>query len=753
MRVLARAALAFSAAIFAAHYLLPLSWLLYAALLSALLSAGLLLPRRRWLRGLALCLMFFGLGLGYYHWHYTRTIAEIKDLDGEVLTVYGELTDYPVIYDSCCRLELRLLDDGLPKGKAIVYDDAFTGSTLFPGDRVSVTGRVRRADSIYGESYEGYYSQGIYTKISTNEPVNLCRKGETWRYFPLRLNRALAERMDGLFPADCIPFMRALLLGDKSRLYEDKALTLAMGRAGLMHTVAVSGMHVAFLVGLLRFVLGAGRKSALCSMVLVWVFVLVTGASPSAVRAGFMQSLLLMAPVLRRENDPPTSLSLALSLILLKNPFAAASISLQLSFGAVAGILCFSGRIYDWFRSRWDALDRHALLRYLVGNLSTSLGVTVITAPLTALHFGYIPVLSVLGNVAALWAVSLCFVGGWLACGLSLLPLLGQGAAWLCAWLARYILLTARLVSALPGAVLYTDVKGLPLWLALSYGMFLLCGLFIKKCRLRLMLPALASALSLCLLLRCTAWDYAHGRDTVSVLNVGQGLCVAAMAGDSTVLVDCGGINTLDNAGELAGRYLISRGRSRVDALVLTHTHGDHTNGVTMLMEMLPLRQLIVPEERPGEALPAKILDSAQRHGVEITYIDRDSILSVGDRISAKLYIPAAQGEGNENCLAVHLDVGGCQALITGDSPMEQERRLIRKHTLSGTELLVVGHHGSASASSPQLLAALGGSTAVISVGSNSYGHPAEETLERLAFYGYNVYRTDRDGTVEIRIG
>ena len=103
--------------------------------------------------------------------------------------------------------------------------------------------------------------------------------------------------------------------------------------------------------------------------------------------------------------------------------------------------------------------------------------------------------------------------------------------------------------------------------------------------------------------------------------------------------------------------------------------------------------------------------------------------------------------------MAVRLEVGDYQALITGDSPMAEELRLIREQEFAGTELLVAGHHGSAYASAPQLLAALGGDTAVISVGFNSYGHPAEETLERLALYGYNVYRTDKDGTVEIRIG
>ena len=125
----------------------------------------------------------------------------------------------------------------------------------------------------------------------------------------------------------------------------------------------------------------------------------------------------------------------------------------------------------------------------------------------------------------------------------------------------------------------------------------------------------------------------------------------------------------------------------------------------------------------------------------------------MGEGIAAGLYAPAEYSRGNESCMAVQLEVGNYRALITGDSPMTEELRLTREQELAGTELLVAGHHGSADACSPQLLAELGGDTAVISVGFNSYGHPAEETLERLALYGYNVYRTDKDGTVEIRIG
>ena len=174
MRVIARASLAFSAAIFSANYLLPQSWLLYAAVLSALMAAGLMLPGRKWLQGVSLCLAFFSIGLCYYHWHYARTVAKAELCDGKTYTVYGELTAYPAVYDDYCRLELRLLGEELAGGKAIVYDNDFTGTQLSSGDRVRVTGRVRTADTVYGEEYDGYYSKGIYYKISAYEPVFLC---------------------------------------------------------------------------------------------------------------------------------------------------------------------------------------------------------------------------------------------------------------------------------------------------------------------------------------------------------------------------------------------------------------------------------------------------------------------------------------------------------------------------------------------------------------------------------------------------
>lgn len=746
-RRLAVAACGFSAAIFAANYILSRERLIYAAVLSAFLGALLLLPRSKWLRPGALALLSFALGILCYQFNYDRTVGRTLDFEGESHEIYAELIDYPAVYEDYCRLEVKLLGEELPKLKAIVYDNDMSCTGLLPGQRISFTGTVRRADTVYGESYDYYYSRGIYLKISARESIELLEeKGGS--YPILRLSHGLAEHIGDIFPQDTAAFMQALLLGDKSLLYEDQGLHLALTRAGFMHIVAVSGMHVAFLVGLLRLLMGAGRRSSVLCLLLVWLFVLISGASPSAVRAGFMQSILLMAPLLRRENDPPSSLSLALALILLQNPFAAASVSLQLSFAAVAGIFCFSGRIYAWFMDRLPWLGKSRFRSYGAMNVAGSLGVMVFTTPLTALHFGYIPVLALLSNIAGLWAVSLCFGLGWISCALSLLPVAGSLAAWLCAWFARYIFLVARLVSALPVAVLYLENTLLVPWLLGCYALFILCAHFKKSFRLRVALPGCLSLLSLIMILCYVNYDYNKGRDTLAVIDMGQGLCTAALGEDCTLVVDCGGEYSLEDVGELAGKYLISRGRRKVDVLLLTELSREHAGGVPMLMEMVEVERLLLPRTRAGDELTEKILAAAAEKGVETAYIEADTSLALG---AAELELLAGRSGNGEVRLSVLLELSGCRALVTGETG-EGERRLAEACRGRDISLLVEGSHGCGDSCSRSFLSAVDAGTAVLSVGFNYQDCPAEETLERLALCGYNVYRTDLDGTVEIRI-
>ena len=750
MRKLAAAALAFSAAVFLAYYLIPAGWLIVPAVLSAVLGALLALSRRRWLRPAAIALVFFALGLLDASVFAQRTVECARSCDGQICEITAELLDYPDVYAEYCRLRVRILDGELPRFKAIVYDNDKALTDVEPGDRIRFRAKASPADKLYGKPYDNYLVNGCFFKLSTRGEIERLDAPFSLRSVPPRIRHALCARVDSLFPGETAPFIKALMLGEKQDFYRDDALYVAMTRAGLMHVVAVSGLHIAFLTSLLLFLFGGGRRGALISIAFIWAFVLITGAGNAAVRAGFMQTLLLLAPLIRRENDPITSLSFVLALVLGINPLAAGSVSLQLSYSAMAGIIFFFERIYRGIIGRIPQRLKCRTTRYVCATAASTLSVMIFTIPLTAIHFGYVALFSLLTGIACLWAVSLCFCGAWIACALSWLPVLGSAAAWFCGLLARYILWCAELVSDMPHAVLYLKTEGALCWLVLNYALLLLFVLLRKRRVLRIVLPTLLSLAALAAIFVRTD-RYYRENETIAVLNVGQGQCICAFSGDESAVIDCGNTGNLDDAGSIAGEYLLSTGRERVDLLLLTHLHADHADGVLRLMEMLPVDTLVLPADADdSEGLGGRILDAAARHGTEVYALDRPAKLNCGTMEIDVYRLPGGAAE-NERCLMCRLRMGETDLLATADATLSMERQLVREQDLSGTDILIAGHHGSRHASSEELLAEAGGSIAVISVGYNNYGHPAAETLERLADYGYTVYRTDLDGTIEIQ--
>ena len=753
MRVLAIVCFSFSAAIFAAAFLLPFSFLFPAAVI-LLLSGGLLmLTHRKWLRPLVLFLLSAACGLAWFAAHDLLTVVPARQLHGTTQLIHAVVLDYPLESSHYCRVTVSAELENGRKLDALVYDNSMSLTSAKPGDRVRFEAKISSADMRYGKSYDAYVARDIYLKLNTRSEAVWERHAGRFAGLPIRIHHALIERIESIFPTDSTAFMKSLMLGDKSDLYRDEELYLSLSRAGNMHALAVSGLHVAFLVGMIQLLFGRSLFGSILGIFLVWCFVLITGASPSAVRAAVMQTLLLAAPVVRRENDPPTTLSFALALILAQNPRAAASVSLQLSFAAMAGILCFGRRLFMLFTERIPKGAVRKLLALPISAAASSLAVLPFTVPLTALHFGYISLLSPLSSVLCFAAISLCFCGGYLACFLSLFSLpAGSALAWLTAWLARYIAWISGVIKDIPYAVLYTDLPWCGVWLLGVYLLFFLFRFLPVKRGWKLLCPALAAVLSMILLLNLTRLRIERAGGWFTALDVGQGQCLCAMAGDRTVMIDCGSQSSLDNTGELAGRYLISRGRKRLDALILTHTDTDHVNGVRMLMEMLPIEEIIVPigAKEDNGYLPA-IREKAEQKGIKLLVLDTDRTLAL-DKMSVDLYAPLDKGERKDTELFASIHFGGYDVLITGDASAQLERRFLQHAEPEDYELLIVGHHDSKNSACRELLASCGADTAIISVGYNSYGHPTQETLERLADCGYNVYRTDEDRDIEIRI-
>ena len=753
MRRLAIASGAFSAAVFVACYLLPAVWLLPLAAVGILGGLALLWMKEKWLRGAVIAL--FGLAFGFVlcFAHIQLTLRPAEALSGQERAFFGTVESYPVPSGEGCRVEMKLAITGYPSLRAVVYDSSNTLAAAVPGDRYACSGQLRRADRRYGERYDAYNARDIYLIADLNGTAQKISHRESLRTLALRWNRRLSGQIDAVFPADTAHFFKALMLGEKNDLYRDETLYAAMSRAGFLHMVAVSGMHVAVLVSLLQLLMGVGRRSSLLCLGIVWGFVLITGASPSAVRAAFMQSTLLLAPLLRRENDPPTALLTSLGLILLVNPNACTSVSLQLSFGAMAGLLLFANPIRSIFVDALPAARWARLLDYPIDTAASSLAVLVFTLPLSAIHFGVVSVLSPLSNLLALWCVPLCFGGGYAVCLLSVLGKgIGAAAAALLAWPARYLFAVARWVSSIDFAALYLDNPLTAVWLCVSLALLIAAALSKLRPWLKLALPLVSAAVLLALAINATHWYYSAGAATFTVLDVGQGQCITAFAGDKTVMVDCGSIFTRENAGDVAGGWLLSCGRKKVNLLLLTHLHTDHADGVCRLMNYVDIDTIVFSDEAEADTeVLGAILEKAAQTGTRIHRMDRDTVMEAGD-LRLRLFAPVGKGSVNERCISAVISCGDYDMLVTGDMDATSEKALLSEQKLRDIELLIVGHHGSKYSSSLELLTAIGADTAVISSGYNSFGHPTPETLQRLRESGYTVHRTDTEGNVSFRV-
>lgn len=754
MRVLATAGFSFAAGLFLT--LLPWDgWQLYAAgalalasLLWALLGRG--TPH---LRRVLLVLLPLMVSLLYFSAYRALVRQPVQALCGGEHDFSAAVCDWPEATERGAKVTIRL--HGLLGAKAVYYGDDDLLS-LRPGDALSGTAWWNDVAAIGDGDLRQFSSRGVYALLYDRDTLTVQPAPDMpLGYAPQYAAKALRDKLAQLWDdPSVLGFLTAELTGDKSLLPESDYV--AMQETGLAHIFAVSGLHCAFLVTLLSLLIPPTHRRTLCavaSAVLVF-YMLLTGLSPSVARACVMQLFLLSAPLFRRGSDPLTSLAAALTVILLVNPYAVGSVSLQLSFAATLGMVLLSGRLYKsftgWYRGRNRAV--RAALSFLAANLAATLGALVFTAPLTAYYFNILSLVAPLAGLLAVPAAGYAFMSAFVSALLGLVwTPLGLLAGYVPLLLVKYILWVAHLLLAVPyHAVYFTNVY-LRVWLLYVYAAFLGCAVTPDGKRKY----ALASALTVLTLAAClwlnSRWQQ-YGAFRAAVLDVGQGESVALCSGSEAALVDCGSSNSYVDAGSVAADALQSAGIRRLSAVIVTHYHADHTNGLTEVLTRLPVDTLYLPDIEDEYGVRDRLVSLAAHQGADVVFVTEPTRIALGEAVLT-VYPPLlTTGDLNEQGLTALATAGDFDLLITGDMAGQTERLLAQMYPLPDVEVLVVSHHGSRYSSDESFLRAITPDNAVISVGDNRYGHPAEETLRRLQAVGAAVWRTDQQGSIRIII-
>ena len=754
MRVLATIGFSFSAGVFLAALLPWNGWQLYAAGGILLLALAWLFAARKqkyFRRGL-LILLPLAVSLAYFAGYDHLVRQPIEDRCGAASDFAATVCDWPQATERGARVTVEL--EGYHRARAVLYGEAELLAAR-PGDTVTGTAQWQSAAHFDSDDVTHFNARGVYALLYGREDVRLSAgDGDALRWLPQREGKAFREKVAAIWDDPRVSgFLTAELTGDKSAM--DDGDYLAMQETGLAHLFAVSGLHCAFLVTLLALLISR-RQRLLCAVTipLLLFYMVMVGMSPSVVRACIMQIFLLIAPLFRRGSDPLTSLAAALLVILLCNPFAAASVSLQLSFSATLGMVLLSPRLYKllagWYKGKCRPL--RAALCFVAANLSATLSAVVFTAPLTAWYFRIFvlvaPLSSLLAVPAAGWSFMAAFVTVLL--GFVWLPLASL-LGWISWALVRYILWIANGMMSWRYHAVYFTNPYLIYWLLFLYAAFIGCAATPDGKRKYL----LASALSV-LTLTAAIWvnrqDYQYGVLTALTLDVGQGESVILTSGGETALVDCGSSNSYKDPGGLAADTLHSMGVRELSAVVVTHYHADHTNGLYEVLRRIPVQTIYLPDIEDEYGVRERLVSLAEEKGAQVTYVTKETADTLGDTVLT-IYPPVQSGgDLNELGLTALASAGDFDLLITGDMSGSTEKKLVETYALPNIEVLVVSHHGSRYSSNIRFLKAVTPEAAVISVGDNNYGHPSEETLQRLLAVGADIWRTDQQGTIRITV-
>lgn len=751
MRILVTVAFSFACATLAAVLLPWTGWQLWCAGV-LLIAALLLLLRRRAFSGrkqrrLRLLLITFSAAaaLLWFAAYHALVVAPVRTQCGKMQEFSGTVVEYPVTAQTGVKVTVSL-----GKGAKAVYYGDESLLHLQPGQLLN--GKAYWQDA--SEKTNAFAANGVYVLLYDRGELQI-EDGSmgALRWLPVRTLHAVRERVRQIWTDDTTAaFVLAMLTGEQSELPPEAET--AMSEVGLSHLFAVSGLHCAFLVTLMGLLLPKGRRRlhAVVCIAVLGFYMLMVGLTPSVVRSCIMLVFALLAPLFLRDSDPLTSMGTALLLILLCNPYAAASISLQLSFAATAGILLCSDKVYRW---AMGITIRKKLLRrlwsFFVANISASLGALVFTAPLTAYYFNIFAVVSPLSNLlvvpAAGWAFMLAFLT-------VLLHFAWPAAAQLLGWpvwaLIQYALWVARKLMQLPFHALYFSNTYLKYWMAYVYATLAVCWIS-KERKRKYALWGVLTALSLALTVWLGAVQYRYGEMSAMALDVGQGASTLLQSGTDAALVDCGSSNTYIDAGGRAADEISGRGLQKLTAVAVTHYHADHTNGLQELFSRVPVETLYLPRIDDEYGVKDRLLAMAEQYGTEIFYIDEVQSVPLGEAL-LQFYPPLGEGDLNEQGLTVLCSAGDFDLLITGDMPAKTEVLLTQRYALPDVEALVVSHHGSKYSTDTEFLEKIKPETALISVGDNSYGHPSDAVLARLATKGIEVYRTDRQGNILLTV-
>ncbi len=550
-------------------------------------------------------------------------------------------------------------------------------------------------------------------------------------------------------------------------------------RAGTVHLLVVSGAQVSMLAIAIVGLTGSGFRrmrwwQAVLAALGVLVLVLIVGMEASVGRAVAMFALVLLASLTARDYDVYTALGLAAALILLLDPQALLSLSLQLTFAATLGVVTFIPRDVMESVVGVAAAAPMPQVRAIVWG---TIGAWALTTPLLAHSVSGFALSGNVANLANVPLSGVVLILGFLALPLALVPALTPLLAFLCA-VARVVLQIVMRVNDLAAALPLPFVEGVHLsgagCLACYAALALLLALGAHRRASAALDRALARmhpsspgvigfAIAGGLVCSLVLAGGPPRQVELTLLPVGAGQCAVIRApSGATLMVDCGGGGNYEGAGrEVADGiivpWLTRRRIERIDVLSVSHWDSDHANALPRLLGLMPVGTLLLPPELPGAEPPEELGGTVPARPAWAMAGGR---LALAEGLHVEVLAPrmpllrGTRDDANANSVVMMVTHGAVRALLTGDIGEAAIERLVRDARNAGrtlrADVLVLPHHGRRLADAAPLLDAVRPTWAVVSCDDDADLYLGDEEMALLRSRGIRLLRTDENGAITL---
>lgn len=624
---------------------------------------------------------------------------------------------------------------------------------IFIGNKVIFKGKIEAIDSgtnpgeFDAKSY--YMTKGIYCRMTVKDYMIADKSYDIIGQFFFEVRYYISHKIDEIFVGSTAGIVKAIVIGMRGEL--DKNVYKTYQKNGIAHLLAISGLHVSLIgIGLYKLLRKILQRSFLCSACIAGGFLifygLIVGDSVSIVRAGTMLILYFIAEVVGRSYCLLSALSISAVIICLISPFELFGLSFQLSFGAVLSLGGPVAFIIKKFKPKEKDKNNNygeKLFKIFV----VSIGVQLLTLPITLYYFYTFPIYAFLLNIIVIPLMSFVLYSALFSIFLNIINI----------FLYKYISLPAIIIlrfydylcSITRYLACHSIVFGRPKFLQiLIYYMVLVAviALTIIKRRRIILLFTLPAVLILFPFFRT---------ESVVYLDVGQGDGIYIHIDDMDILID-GGSTSRQSLGEYTMEpFLLYKGVDDIEMAFITHSDIDHISGILYLLESdIRIENIYLPYQAMRDDSYDELKQKAVVAGSNIRYLSMGDCLKKGHlKINCLWPDKSDKEDVNEQSQTFVIEVGGKRLLFTGDIGKVSEESILKYFDIGKIDILKVAHHGSKNSSLKAFIENISPDYAIISCGKNNhYGHPSPETIDTLKENGCIIYETSKLGAIEVKL-